>query len=269
MRPSRSHCPHSRKDPPLRRANYRETSAPLPQGPSLQNWLAERPQMPYIIPFLAYLLLMAPGSFGHFAGIDWESLWRAWHPLIYFFENASAAFLLWACWNYYSKIRWTHLPLGALVGIFGTFLWVGVEYLCQHVGLSHTPDPAKFYNPDLLLHTTSARWAYFCIRLVGPTLVVPVMEELFFRDFLMRAIITGGRFEDVPVGTFTWTSFIGMSLLFGINHGSEWPEGILYGILMGLLLYRTKSLGACIVAHGITNWTLYLYVIYAGDWQFM
>ena len=64
---------------------------------------------------------------------------------------------------------------------------MGVEYACQHVGLTARPDPTKFYNPDLLLPTTAARWTYLCIRIVGPTLVVPVMEELFFRDFLMRA----------------------------------------------------------------------------------
>ena len=46
-------------------------------------------------------------------------------------------------------------------------------------------------------------------------------------------------------------------------------SGVVYGLLMGVLVIRTKSLGACIVAHGVTNFTLYLYVIYTGDWQFM
>jgi CAAX prenyl protease-like protein len=119
------------------------------------------------------------------------------------------------------------------------------------------------------LNGTAARWGYLCVRVVGPTLVVPVMEELFFRDFLQRALVRGARFEDVPIGTFTWFSLIGMSLLFGVNHGAEWPEGIVYGLMMGVLLVRTKSLGSCIVAHAMTNWTLYLYVIYHGDWQFM
>jgi CAAX prenyl protease-like protein len=73
----------------------------------------------------------------------------------------------------------------------------------------------------------------------------------------------------VAVGTFTWFSLIATSLLFGVNHGKMWPAGIAYGLLMGVLLIRTKSLGACIVAHGVTNFTLYLYVIYTGDWQFM
>jgi CAAX prenyl protease-like protein len=99
--------------------------------------------------------------------------------------------------------------------------------------------------------------------------MVPVMEELFFRDFLMRAFIRGAHFQDVAVGTFSWFSLLGVAALFGLNHGSEWPEGVVYGLMMGVLLIRTRSLGACIVAHGVTNFTLYLYVIYTGDWQFM
>jgi CAAX prenyl protease-like protein len=117
------------------------------------------------------------------------------------------------------------------------------------------------------------RWAYLCIRVAGPTLVVPVMEELFFRDWLMRILVGGVAFEEVPIGKFTWTSLIVMSLFFGINHGmppsGPFVAGVVYGLLMGILVIRTKSLGSCIVAHAITNWTLYLYVIYAGDWQFM
>jgi membrane protease YdiL (CAAX protease family) len=72
------------------------------------------------------------------------------------------------------------------------------------------------------------------------------------------------------VGTFTWPALLGTAAIFGINHGfAFFLPGVAYGLLMGVLLIRTKSLGACIVAHGITNWTLYLYVIYTGDWQFM
>ena len=226
--------------------------------------------MPYLIPFFAYVALMAPGGmFGHAFGLDWEALWKQYHPLIYAMENLLAAFFLWAFWNHYTRIRWTHLPLGVIVGLFGTLLWIGIEYFDQHIGFSKVPDPATFYNPDVMLPVAWHRWAYLAIRVAFPSLVVPFMVELFFRDFLMRALVRGARFQDVPVGTFTWFSFIGMALAFGVNHAAQWPEGIAYGLLMGALLVRTKSLGACIVAHGVTNCTLYLYVIYSGDWQFM
>ena len=249
------------------RINYRESA--LHAGDRNPDWFRERPQIPYVLPFLGYLIFMVPAALGHLGGIDWESFSRDYFPILYAGKSVTAAILLWVFWNYYTPIRWSRIPLGVAAGLFGSVLWIGTEYFCQHFGLAHPPDPQSFYNPDLLLGQQWQRLTYLCIRIVGPTLVVPVMEELFFRDFLMRALITGGQFEDVPVGSFTWPSLLIMSALFGINHGHQWPEGVLYGLLMGLLLIRTKSLGACIVAHGVTNLTLYLYVVYTGDWQFM
>ena len=249
--------------------NYRDMGELAAERGGLAAWLHDRPQMPYLLPFFAYVLIMAPGALGHFAGLDWTALWRTYHPLIYPAESLAAALLLWALWPFYTRIRWTHLRIGALVGLLGTFVWVGTEYLCQHVGLTSRPNPTEFYIPDVMLDARWKIWGYLCVRVVGPTLVVPVMEELFFRDFLMRVLIRGSHFEDVPVGAWTWLSFLGMCILFGMNHGREWPEGVLYGAMMGVLLIRTKSLGSCIVAHAVTNWTLYLYVIYRGDWQFM
>jgi hypothetical protein len=128
---------------------------------------------------------------------------------------------------------------------------------------------AKIYDPVKMIPVDHWRYLFYVVRVGGPTLVVPVMEELFFRDFLMRALIRGARFEEVEVGTFTWISLLGMSLLFAINH-YQWPSGFGYGLMMGLLLIRTRSLGACMVAHGTTNLVLYAaYCIPRGDWQFM
>jgi CAAX prenyl protease-like protein len=254
------------------RVSYRDTPSASPQphdAPSLARYFDDRPQLPYLIPLFAFLLVMAPPMLGHAGGIDWEHLWLTYRPGLYTLKTLLAAFLLWAFWNHYTRIRWTHLPLGILVGLVGTVAWIGIEYFDQHLGLSHAPDPASLYNPDRFLPVAWQRWLYLAIRVAGPTLVVPVMEELFFRDFLARMFIRGARFDDVPVGAFTWFSFLATAAAFAVNHGSQWPEGFVYGLLMGALLVRTKSLGACIVAHGTTNFTLYLYCIYSGDWQFM
>ncbi len=230
---------------------------------------ASRPQLPYLIPFLAFMLFMIPGSFGHFAGIDWKELWKTYHPLIYAAKTIAAAIMLAVFWRYYTKIRWTHLPLGVLVGLVGTVVWVGLEYASQAIGLSTRPAAADMYIPTDQIHDPMWRYTFYFIRIAGPTLVVPVMEELLFRDFLMRALIRGSRFQEVAIGTFTWGSLLGVAAMFGILGHIQRPSGVAYGLMMGLLLIRTKSLGACIVAHGVTNLTLYLYVIYFGDWQFM
>jgi uncharacterized protein len=252
------------------RMNYRQSDAPSQDSSRLRAFFDDRPQLPYLLPLMAFLLVTAPAAFfGSLGGIDWKSLWHTYHPAVYATKSLLAAVLLWMLWRYYTTIRWSKLHWGVVAGLFGTIMWVATEYACQAIGITAKPDPKNFFNPDIELPDRAARWTYLVIRVAGPTLVVPFMEELFFRDFLMRAFIRGARFQDVAVATFTWFSFIATSLLFGINHGSMWPAGILYGMLMAILLYRTKSLGACIVAHGVTNLTLYLYVIYAGDWQFM
>jgi CAAX prenyl protease-like protein len=247
------------------RASYRDTGPSDVEPRGLRAWFEDRPQLPYLIPFMAFVGLMMPATFGE----SWKTLWWDYHPLVYLAKTLAAAILLIVFWHHYTPIRWSKLKLGFLVGLFGTVLWIGVEYATQWIGLHGPPDPADVFNPDIRLPDFWQRMGYLVIRVAGPTLVVPIMEELFFRDFLMRAMVRGARFQDVAVGTFTWFSLIGTSILFGINHGAMWPAGIAYGLLMGVLLIRTRSLGACIVAHGTTNFTLYLYVIYTGDWQFM
>ncbi|MCL2639262.1 MAG: CAAX prenyl protease-related protein [Phycisphaerales bacterium] len=262
--------------------NYRQSNAP-PRPTGLRAFLDDRPQLPYLIPFMAFVAIMLPANFGNFAGIDWKKLWHTYTPLVYTAKTIVAAVLLYYCWRYYTPIHWGKkgggwrtLRWGLLAGLIGTPLWILTEYAAQHLGIVKLPDPAEIYNPFNELAGVwggAAVWTFLFIRIAGPTLVVPIFEELFFRDFLMRALIRGARFQDVPVATFTWFSFLGTAILFGLNHGippaGGWPQGILYGLLMGYLLIRTKSLGACIFAHGVTNLTLYLYVIYAHDWQFM
>jgi CAAX prenyl protease-like protein len=258
------------------RASYRQqhtpaaghghaTPPPPPHTTAFARWFAERPQLPYVLPFFAFVLLAFPATFGP----AWKDLWHAWHPFIYAAKTLAAGALLWYFWGTraYAPVRWSRLAFAALLGLLGTALWI----FCYDATLA-TPwwrPITDVYNPDLELHSPAARWAYLCIRVAGPVLVVPLMEELFFRDFLMRALIRGPRFEDVPIGAYTPLSLFGTALLFGLNHGSMWPSGVLYGLLMGVLLVRTKSLGACIVAHAVTNWTLYLFVIYTGRWEFM
>ncbi len=245
-----------------------EPSAAAPPG-LLANW----PEVPYILPLFAFLLVMLPGSLGQVGGLNWESLWKQHLPELYAAKTLLAAILLWYFWPCYKAggLRWSKLWLGAAVGLLGTFAWIGTELLCQRIGVSTPPTPSEIYNPDLMIGGGWREAVFLCIRVAGPSLVVPVMEELFFRDLLMRWLIAPRNFLQVPLGTFTWQSLLLMSLVFGINHGISrmFLAGVVYGLMMGILLIRTKSLGACMVAHGVTNFTLYMYVIWSGDWQWM
>lgn len=111
-----------------------------------------------------------------------------------------------------------------------------------------------------------AAWLWIAVRLFGAALLVPVVEEFFWRGFLIRWLVHLD-FRAVALGTFTWYSFVATSVLFALEH-DRWLPGLLAGVAYNLLFYRTRSLRACILAHAVTNLGLGVYVLAAGQWRF-
>ncbi len=145
------------------------------------------------------------------------------------------------------------------VGVLVFMLWVQMDWT---LGAS-APDPG--FNPRLLPNAP-VRIVMALFRIIGAVLVVPLMEELFWRSFLIRYIIDK-NFENVRVGTFTWGSFLLTIMLFGAEHNYIYA-GIMAGAAYNLILYKTRSLVQCVLAHAVTNLALAIYVIFTGKWQF-
>jgi CAAX prenyl protease-like protein len=103
-------------------------------------------------------------------------------------------------------------------------------------------------------------------RTAGYVVAVPLAEELAFRGFLRRWIVRHD-FDRVPMGTFTWGSFIASSLLFGALHGSFWLAGTLAGMSFALAVYRRGTLVDAVQAHATTNGLLALYAFTTGQWH--
>ena len=98
--------------------------------------------------------------------------------------------------------------------------------------------------------------------------VVPLLEEIFWRGFLLRELIHPD-FTKVPFGTFSWASFGIVTAGFCLEHSpADWPAAILTGALYNLVAYRTRSLAACVLAHAITNLILSVYVMETKQWGF-
>ena len=145
------------------------------------------------------------------------------------------------------------------VGLLVFVLWINMDWA---LGAANTP---QGFNPSLL-PGRNLQIAMILIRIVGAVLIVPLMEELFWRSFLIRSIINK-NFENVRLGTFTWTSFLFTVVLFGLEHNYI-LAGIMAGIFYNLILYRTRSLAQCVLAHAVTNLALAIYVVSTGKWQF-
>jgi CAAX prenyl protease-like protein len=147
--------------------------------------------------------------------------------------------------------------LAAGIGVF--VLWINLDQPFATLGTLRGFDPNLFRGEGMRLFLIAS-------RLAGAVLVVPVMEELFWRSFLIRYIISPD-FSRVAIGRFTWPSFLITAVLFGLEH-NLFLAGILAGISYNLILYYTKSLIQCILAHAVTNLILGIYVLNSGRWEF-
>jgi len=208
----------------------------------------------------AYIAPM--GVFMVFTAIGGQ--WPALYPATYVAKTLVVPFVLWHFWKHFTPIRWNHWWLGIVVGIVGLVQWVGMEKLMPHYPHLGGGD---VFNPEKAFTSPAAMWAFILVRWAGASLLVPVMEELFWRDYVWRMIDTPRDFKSVPVGRFTWKALLGVALVFSTVH-VQWPLAIVWGLLVGGLLVYTRSLGACIVAHATTNLLLGAYVLYTKEWAF-
>ena len=221
-------------------------------------------------------------------GASYKSL----YPASYVAKVLIVPVLLGFYWRHYTKIRWNHWWLGVIVGVIGIFQWVPMQLWLQKQSTYFAPsyvcpihpemtkkgggvcDDCKTelvsdaFNPFKAFSTPKAAWAFILVRMIGAVLIVPVMEELFWRDFLWREIIAPNDFKLAKVGEFEWPAFLIVAGAFAMVHGNWWLTSIVWAAMVGGLLVYTKSLGACIIAHAVTNLLLALYVLKWQDWAF-
>jgi len=175
------------------------------------------------------------------------------------------AYLLYRYRSEYREISLSDLAcLPRTLAVCGTgllvfILWVNMDWAFLASGKHQGFNPTLLPGKELQLIMT-------LFRISGAVLVVPIMEELFWRSFLIRYIIDQD-FEKVPVGAFTWASFIVTVVMFGLEHHLI-LAGMVAGIIYNLLLYRTRSLAQCVLAHAVTNLALAVYVMFTGKWYF-
>src|SRR6266446_2359009 len=109
------------------------------------------------------------------------------------------------------------------------------------------------FNPEICCAHSTLYWTMITLRFLRLVVVVPFMEEIFWRGFLLRYLVDE-EFERVPFGCFSWFSFFAVTAAFGFSHSkADWTAALLTGALYNGIAYRTKSLSSCILTHAITN----------------
>lgn len=210
-----------------------------------------------ILPFGVFIFFIVLGDMLERAGIERAAL-RWLYPV----QAGSVALLLAAFWRHYHEL---HMPLpkpAVLLGSVGAgllvlVLWVNLDTPWMTVGVS------EGYNPST---GGSIDWLLVAIRIAGAALVVPLMEELFWRSFLMRWV-EASDFEAVEPARVGLKAVLVSSLLFGFEH-NLWLAGIVAGLAYAFLYIRYRNLWSAVLAHAVTNGVLGVWVVGTGNWTF-
>ena len=155
-----------------------------------------------------------------------------------------------------------------LVGVAIFILWIAPDLLfVQYRSLFLFDNSVVGTARSSLTETARHDVPVLFLRTLRAVAIVPIVEELFWRGWLMRWVINND-FERVPLGAYSALSFWAVALLFASEHGPYWDVGLVAGILFNWWMIRTKSLGDLILAHAVANACLSGYVIAAGKWEY-
>jgi CAAX prenyl protease-like protein len=217
------------------------------------------PSLPYIAPFIAFLIFLALDGI-----TPADDAWM--YPL----RVVVVAAIVLIFSRGVIDLRLSNGLGSAALGLAVFAIWIGPDvlwpaYRSHWLFTNAVMGQARSSTPDALRSSL----VFLTFRSAGCVLLVPVIEELFWRAWLPRWIIDSHDFRNAPLGAYTAFSFWVGALLFASEHGPFWEVGLIAGIAYNWWMIRTRSLADCILAHAVTNGALVVYVLATGQWQYL
>jgi len=223
---------------------------------------ATRPDVVLIAPLLVYIVLL-----GLIVVVP-----PAWQPLAIGLRGVASLLVVWVFRRHLPPWGRPHLPIAIVGGLLVAWGWVVGQHVFDQLGLGCRlpllPGEKVVADPRQQLGAAKLFWTTWALRLAVAVIVVPVVEELFWRAFLLRALIDWHHFDRLPLGKFTWGSFLGTALISTFQHPDNWGVSILCWLVFNGVFYWTRSILCLVLLHGVTNLMLYLLVLRVGDWSF-
>jgi len=232
----------------------------------------------HTVPFGVFMVFLLLSQFAGEAML-WEHDNAPWYQhwpdqLFYPIQTVLTLVTLIFFWKHY-EFQWSNkVWIGVIAGFIGIGFWLLPTTLYDHLGMtSGKPetffqkltglaprkegfDPSVFSNP-------AAYWFSLVMRVIRAAVIVALVEEIFWRGFLMRFLLKpDGNYWKVPFGKPAWISFFVVTVVFMIAHAPiDWAGAFVYGSLTYGVAVYTRSLLACVVMHGVANATMAWYAM--------
>lgn len=251
---------------------------------------ADPKEKAYLAPFLAFLLILGLGEVvAHFS--DGRPEWFLSQPQYWVLplQTLVCTVVLARFRSYYAIQPPRRLLFTVGIGVLALIIWIApqqwllgwgdalpsqlrsalfwIKVPKEWLGAPRPTDELAF-NPYFFGATGWPYLANVGVRFLRLVVIVPLVEEIFWRGFLLRYLINED-FTGVPFGTFSWLSFGIVTVGFCLEHSlPDYPAAILTGMLYNLVAYQTRSLSSCVLTHAVTNALLGIYVLHTGQWGF-
>jgi len=220
---------------------------------SIRGFLGRSPARARFLPFFIFLIgTSLQGKFGPDS-----------HFWVYSIKTLLGVFLVWAMWPIVTEMRFAFSWEAVAVGVGVFVMWVGIDPFYPKWGKEEIVWNAFGHFGE----SSPLAWFFVVWRTLGSGLVVPPLEEVFYRSFIYRYIVNPD-IEKVPLGKYDARAFWLTVIIFAAAHPAQWLAAILCGIAYGWLVIYKKRLGDAMTAHAITNIMLGIYVAWKGAWQF-
>lgn len=219
------------------------------------------PLAAYVTPFFLFMAGLVLVSL--VKNPDAGSLWlRSPAYWIYPLQTALCAAVLIFHWKRYDFGKRGGTALALMAGVVVLGVWIAPQAM---LGAAARVDG---FNPSVFGEGSALYWMSVAARFARLVIIVPLVEEIFWRGFLMRFLIRED-FTSVPVGMFQWKSFFAVAMCFMLVHNvPDWPAALFCGAFYNFVAIRTGSLGACVLAHAVTNLGLGVYIMTTRQWGF-
>ena len=248
--------------------------------------LAEKKTKAHVIPFCVFMGILMIDMFLEPLGFRLDNISQPWYrrrpEYLLMLIQLVVILPMFVYWRKYYDWNFRKGWLLAIVGgVVGIAIWIAPTHLytALELGAAEGSDPSWYkwlglaprdegFDARIFEEGSGVYWAAIVGRFVRAVVLVSLVEEVFWRGFLMRFLLKpDGNYWKVPFGQFSWKSYGVVTVLFMLVHAPvDWLGAFFFGSIMYYVAVKSKSLFACILMHGVANFLMGWYALASGKY---